>query len=157
LGLWQSHIERILAGWVAELKVTMYRGLDVTGFTQDATGVDVTLSNGTTLRAQYLVGCDGGRSRIRKVARIEFPRWDPTRSSLVAEAEMTESPPLGIHQSPLGTYAFGRLEYDIVDGKVVYKDVGPIRVLAPERLEAASEGEPTLRDVSAALIAACGT
>src|SRR5438128_8102887 len=98
LGLWQNHIERILAGWVGELAVTFYRGREVTGFAQDDTGVDVQLSDGQSLRAQYLVGCDGGRSLVRKVAGIEFPGWDPTMSSLIAEVEMTENPGLGIHR-----------------------------------------------------------
>src|SRR6266446_5273671 len=73
LGLWQNHIERILAGWVGELAVTFYRGREVTGFAQDDTGVDVPLSDGESLRAEYLVGCDGGRSRVRKAAGIAFP------------------------------------------------------------------------------------
>jgi 3-(3-hydroxy-phenyl)propionate hydroxylase len=73
LGLWQNHIERILAGWVDELDVPIYREREVTGFAQDDTGVDVELSDGQSLRAQYLVGCDGGRSLIRKAAGIEFP------------------------------------------------------------------------------------
>src|SRR6266436_146779 len=60
LGLWQNHIERILAGWVGELAVTIYRGCDVTDIAQDDTGVDVELSDGESLRAEYLVGCDGG-------------------------------------------------------------------------------------------------
>ena len=49
LGLWQNHIERILAGWVGELPVTIYRGREVTGFAQDDTGVDVALSDGQSL------------------------------------------------------------------------------------------------------------
>src|SRR4029079_17711216 len=73
LGLWQKHIERILAGWVVELPVKFYRGREVTGFAQDETGVDIHMSEGQTLRAQYLVGCDGGRSLVRKTAGIEFP------------------------------------------------------------------------------------
>ena len=73
LGLWQNHIERILAGWVGELAVTIYRGREVTGFAQDDTGVDVELSDGQSLRAEYLAGCDGGRSLVRKAAGIEFP------------------------------------------------------------------------------------
>src|SRR5205809_7715592 len=56
LGLRQKHIERILAAWVGELAVTFYRGREVTGFAQDDTGVDIQLSDGQTLRAQYLVG-----------------------------------------------------------------------------------------------------
>jgi 3-(3-hydroxy-phenyl)propionate hydroxylase len=78
LGLWQNHIELILAGWVGELAVTIYREREVTGFAQDDTSVHVELSDGRSLRAEYLVGCDGGRSLIRKAAGIEFPGWDPT-------------------------------------------------------------------------------
>ena len=92
LGLWQNHIERILAGWVGELPVTIYRGREVTGFAQDDTGVDVELSDGQSLRAEYLVGCDGGRSLVRKAAGIEFPGWDPTTSALIAEVELAEEP-----------------------------------------------------------------
>ena len=129
LGLWQNHIERILAEWVGELDVTLYRGREVTGFTQDATGVDVALADGGSLRAEYLVGCDGGRSVVRKSAGIDFPGWDPTMSALIAEVEMTEVPELGIRHDAHGTHGFGRLEYEIRDGKVVFKDVGPIRVM----------------------------
>src|SRR5258705_100147 len=96
LGLWQNHIKRILAGWVGELKVPISYGPEVTGFAQDDSGVDVALSDGQRLRAQYLVGCDGGRSLIRKAAGIDFPGWDPTTSSLIAQVEMAEQPPLGV-------------------------------------------------------------
>ncbi len=120
LGLWQKHIERILAGWVEELPVTFYRGTDVTGFAQDDAGVDVALSGGRQVRAQYLVGCDGGRSVIRKAAGIEFPGWEPTTSAILAEAEMTEEPETGIRRTPSGMQAIGKLEYEIVDGEVVY-------------------------------------
>src|SRR5688572_11747041 len=90
LGLWQNHIERILAGWVGELPVTIYRGRELTGFAQDDTGVAIDVSDGQRLRAQYLVGCDGGRSLVRKAAGIEFPGWDATTSALLAEVEVTE-------------------------------------------------------------------
>src|SRR5688500_15912547 len=115
LGLWQRHIERILAGWVDELSVTIYRAREVTGFKQDELGVDVYLSDGETMRAGYLVGCDGGRSVVRKIAGIEFPGWDPTMSALLAEVEVTEQPELGIRQDGLGTHSFGRLDYEIRD------------------------------------------
>ena len=124
LGLWQNHIERILAGWVGELAVPIYRGREVTGFAQDDTGVDVALSDGQSLRAQYLVGCDGGRSLIRKAAGIEFPGWDPTTSNLIAEVEMAEEPEWGIRRDALGIHALGKVEYEIRDGKVVYKERG---------------------------------
>src|SRR5207302_5943290 len=135
LGLWQNHIERILAGWVDELAVPIYRGREVTGFAQDDTGVDVEMSDGQSprsLRADYLVGCDGGRSLIRKAAGIEFPGWDPTISNLIAEVEMTEEPELGIRRDEKGIHALGRLEYEIRDGEVVYMDGGPIRVMVTE-------------------------
>src|SRR3954454_15777072 len=87
LALWQQHIERILADWVGELAVPIHRKREVTGFSEDDTGVDVELSEGNSPRAEYLVACDGGRSLIRKAAGIEFPGWDPTTSWLIAEAE----------------------------------------------------------------------
>lgn len=120
LALRQKHIERILAGWVSELAVPIYRGRELMGFTQDATGVTIELSDGASLRARYLVGCDGGRSLVRKTAGIEFPGWDATTSSILAEAEMTQEPPLGVHRTALGMHAFGREEYEIRDGKVVF-------------------------------------
>jgi 2-polyprenyl-6-methoxyphenol hydroxylase-like FAD-dependent oxidoreductase len=158
LGLWQNQIERILAGWVGELAVTIYRGREVTGLAQDDTGVDVELSDGSahSLRAEYLVGCDGGRSLVRKAAGIEFPGWDPTTSSLIAEVEMVGKPELGVHRDAFGVHAFGKAEYEIRDGKVVYMDGGPVRVMVTEE-HVGPTTEPTLRDLSEALIAVCGT
>ena len=145
LALWQNHIERILAGWVGELAVPIYRGLEVTGFAQDDTGVDVQLSDGPSLRAEYLVGCDGGRSLIRKAAGIEFPGWDPTTSNLIAEVEMAEEPEWGLRRDALGIHGLSRLE-----------DGGPVRVMVTEQ-HLGRTGEPTLRDLSEALIAVYGT
>src|SRR5919204_4474689 len=105
LGLWQKHIERILAGWVGELPVKFYRGREVTGFAQDETGVDVQVSDGQRFRAQYLVGCDGGRSLVRKTAGIEFPGWDATTSSLIAEVEMAEEPAWGLRRDAFGIHS----------------------------------------------------
>jgi len=124
LGIWQNQIERIMAEWVAELPVHIRYGCQVTGFAQDDTGVDVRLSGGESLRSRYLVGCDGGRSVIRKAAGIEFPGWDGTRSNLIAEVEMTEEPELGIRHDEKGTHALGRMECEIRDGEVVYGDRG---------------------------------
>src|SRR5205814_1146932 len=156
LGLWQNHIERILAGWVDELAVPIHRGREVTDIVQDDTGVDIQLSDGQPLRAKYLVGCDGGRSLIRKAAGIEFPGWDPTRSNLIAEVEIAEEPEWGIRRDALGIHSFGRLEYEIRDGEVVYMDRGPVRVMVTER-HVGPTTEPTLRDLSEALIAVYGT
>jgi 2-polyprenyl-6-methoxyphenol hydroxylase-like FAD-dependent oxidoreductase len=156
LGIWQNRIERIMAAWIAELGVRVYYGRELTGFTQDDSGVEVELSDGERLRARYLVGCDGGRSVIRKAAGIEFPGWDATRSNLIAEVEMTEQPELGTRHDALGIHSLGRLEYEIRDGEVVYADEGPVRVMVTER-RPSPDGEPTLRDLSETLIAVYGT
>src|SRR5215207_5148635 len=146
LGLWQNHIERILAGWVGELAVPIYRRREVTGFAQDDTGVDVEVSDGQSLRADYLVGCDGGRSVVRKAAGIEFPGWDSSTSNLIAEVEMAEEPDQwGLRRDALGIHALSRLE-----------DGGPVRVMVTEQ-RLGRTGEPTLRDLSEALIAYYGT
>ncbi|MFL6764197.1 MAG: FAD-dependent monooxygenase, partial [Sphingomicrobium sp.] len=108
------------------------------------------------LRAQYLVGCDGGRSLVRKATGIEFPGSEPTTSNLIAEVEMTETPPFGVHRGPLGIHSFGRAEYEIRDGEVVYKDEGPIGVMVTER-QVGATADPTLDDLRAALVATCGT
>lgn len=154
LGLWQNHIERILAGWVEELPVRFYRGRELTGFRQDDDGVDVETSDGP-IRAQYLVGCDGGRSLVRRTAGIDFPGWDPTISSLIAEVEMTEEPELGVRHDAVGMHALGRVEYEIHDGEIIWKDSGPIRVMVTE--QHVGRGEPTLRDISEGLVAVYGT
>jgi 2-polyprenyl-6-methoxyphenol hydroxylase-like FAD-dependent oxidoreductase len=145
LGLWQSQIERIMADWVSELGVRIYRGREVTGFSQDDTGVDVALAGGAALRAKYLVGCDGGRSLIRKQAQIDFPGWDASISYLIAECEMTEEPPSGVRRAEKGVNAIGKLE----DGKRVRCVLIEPHVVAGD--------EPTLDDLRAALLAAYGT
>jgi 2-polyprenyl-6-methoxyphenol hydroxylase-like FAD-dependent oxidoreductase len=146
LALWQKEFERILAAWVDELGVPFVRGHEVTGFAQDGDGVDVEVSGGHgPIRAQYLVGCDGGRSMVRKVAGIEFAGWDPTTSNLIAEVELTEEPEWGIRRDAIGIHAFSRPEGG-----------GPVGVLVTER-QVGPASEPTLRDLSDALIAVYGT
>ena len=156
LGLWQKHIERILAGWVGELPVTMYRGRELTGFAQDDTGVGVALSDGQSLRAHYLVGCDGGRSLVRKAAGIDFPGWDATMSALLAEVEMTEEPETGTRRTPSGMHAIGKVEYEIKGGEVIYEKGGTVGVMLTES-RVGNTDEPTLRDLSEGLIAVYGT
>ncbi len=107
LGLWQNHIERILADWVGELAVPIHREREVTGFAQDDTGVDVELSDGNSLRAEYLVGCDGGCSVIRKAAGIEFPGWDPTELMRLQESK----------QKPVGYSALVFFKRDMAESR----------------------------------------
>ncbi|HVZ37627.1 MAG TPA: FAD-dependent monooxygenase [Polyangiaceae bacterium] len=144
LALWQYRIERTLADWVSELAVPIYRGCEVAGFAQDGTGVDVELSDGRSLRASYLVGCDGGRSLIRKKAGIDFPGWDPSTSYLIAEVETAEEPEWGIRRGEKGIYAIGKLE----EGKRA-------RVVLTEQHIGRGD-EPTLRELREALLAAYG-
>jgi 2-polyprenyl-6-methoxyphenol hydroxylase-like FAD-dependent oxidoreductase len=145
LALWQNHIERILAGWVDELGVQMYRECEVAGFVQDGTGVDIQLSDGRRLRTQYLVGCDGGRSTVRKSAGIEFPGWDATMSYLLAEAELTAEPEWGIRHDAVGVHALS----ESTDG-------GSVRVMVTER-RVGPATEPTLGELREALVAVYGT
>jgi 3-(3-hydroxy-phenyl)propionate hydroxylase len=145
LGIWQNQIERIMAAWLAELPVRIYYGREVTGFAQDDFGVDVEVAGEESLRAQYLIGCDGGRSLIRKSADIDFPGWDPTKSNLIAEVELTEEPPLGIRHDAIGVHGLHRME----DGRTV-------RVIVTEK-QLLLNSEPTLSDLSEALIAVFDT
>ncbi|WP_196770776.1 FAD-dependent monooxygenase [Mycobacterium colombiense] len=149
LALWQNEIERVLADWVRELGVPIYRGAQVTTFAQDGSGVDVGLSDGRMMRGEYLVGCDGGRSVIRKAAGIEFPGWDATTSYLLAEVEMDwgtgQSPQWGIRHDALGVHALSTAE-----------EGGPVRVMVTEA-QLGPATEPTLRDLSQALVAVYGT
>jgi 2-polyprenyl-6-methoxyphenol hydroxylase-like FAD-dependent oxidoreductase len=145
LGIWQNKIERIMAAWIAELPVRIYHEHEVSGFVQDDSGVDVELAGGRSLRAQYLVGCDGGRSVVRKAAAIDFPGWDPTRSNLIAEVELTEDPPPGVRHDSSGIHALHRME----DGRTV-------RVVVTER-ELGGGDEPSLEDLREALLAVYGT
>jgi 3-(3-hydroxy-phenyl)propionate hydroxylase len=145
LGIWQNKIERVMAAWIAELPVRVYYSSEVTGFEQDDSGVDVLLAGGGSLRAGYLVGCDGGRSLIRKEAGIDFPGWDPTRSNLIAEIEVNEEPPAGIRHDATGIHALNVME----DGRTY-------RVIVTEQ-ELGSGTEPSLSDLSAALTTVYGT
>lgn len=146
LGIWQNQIERIMAAWVAELGPTVQFGREVVGLSQDDRAVAVQLADGATMTAGYLVGCDGGRSLIRKAAGIAFPGWDPTRSSLIAEVELTEEPPPGIRHDARGVHGLHRME----DGRT-------FRVVVAEDQLHADGTEPSLRDLSGALVAVFGT
>lgn len=144
LALWQSHIERILAEWVEELGVPVYRGREATGFSQDDSGVNLGLADGESFRASYLVGCDGGRSVIRRTAGIDFAGWDATVSHLIAEVELAEEPAWGLRRDAQGISGLSRLEN------------GPVRVMVTEQRPGAT-GEPSLGDLSEVMIATYGT
>jgi 3-(3-hydroxy-phenyl)propionate hydroxylase len=150
LALWQRDTERILADWVfGELAVPIRRGCDVVGFTQDESGVDVELSDGTSLRAEYLVGCDGGRSLVRKAAGIEFAGWDASVSFMIAEVDMAVQPQVGMRPEGGGV---GPVDFE--------KGGNPYRVVLKEQQVESATGpasDPTLEDLKEALTAAYGT
>jgi 2-polyprenyl-6-methoxyphenol hydroxylase-like FAD-dependent oxidoreductase len=143
LALWQNRSERILADWVEELKVPIHRGLDVTGFAQNETGIEIALSDGEALHAEYLVGCDGGRSVVRKTAGIDFAGWDASTSWLIAQVDMSEEPAWGFRENATGIHAIGRGDDNAIR----------LALTDPEL----KTGDPTLRDLSEALIAVYGT
>jgi 3-(3-hydroxy-phenyl)propionate hydroxylase len=145
LALSQRHFERILSGWIQELGVPITRERAVTGFAQGDTGVDVELSDGRSLRAEYFVGCDGGRSLIRKAAGIEFPGSDPTISWLIADVEMEQEPELGTRRESGG---IGPV--DPAEGE------GSFAVVLKEQ-QVEHTGEPDVQDLREALLAAYGT
>jgi 2-polyprenyl-6-methoxyphenol hydroxylase-like FAD-dependent oxidoreductase len=92
LGIPQNVTERLLAEHAIEAGTEIRRGRELTGLSQDDTGVTAELADGTRLRARYLVGCDGGRSIVRKLLGIGFP-GEPARTEwLLAEAEVTAAP-----------------------------------------------------------------
>jgi len=145
LALWQTHVERILAQWVGEQHVPVYRGLAVKGFTQHADTVEVELSDGRTMQAEYLIGCDGGRSVVRKKAEIDFPGWSASTSYLIAEIETNEEPEWGLRRSEKGINAIAKLPQS-----------NQARVVLSEQ-HLSKGDEPTLSDIRDALNALYGT
>jgi len=145
LALRQNRFEPILADWVGELGVPILRGREVVGFAQDDTGVDVEVSGEMSIRAEYLVGCDGGRSLVRKAAGIDFPGLDPSTSWMIAEVQMDEKPVIGVRREGGGIGPVNREEGG-----------GPFGVVLKEK-DLDHTTEPTLEELREALIAAYGT
>jgi 3-(3-hydroxy-phenyl)propionate hydroxylase len=145
LALVQSRIERILTDWIGELRVPIHRGREVVGFAQDARGVDLHLADHAPMRTPYLVAADGGRSPIRKAAGIEFPGWEATRSTLIAQVEVAEETPKGIRIDKTGIHGLNPMD----DGRTM-------QVLVTEQ-QLGPATDPTLADLSRALIAVYDT
>ena len=103
------------------------------------------MSGDTSLRAEYLVGCDGGRSLIRKAAGIDFPGLDPSTSWMIAEVEMDEEPEIGMRPEGGGIGPVNRVEGG-----------GPFGVVLKEQ-QVEHTGEPNLQDLREALVVAYGT
>ncbi len=145
LALWQKVFEPMLADWVEELGVPLLRGQEVVGFTQDATGVVADVSGGPSLRAEYLVGCDGGRSVVRKATAIDFVGLDASISWMIAEVQMADEPEIGMRREGGG---IGPVDPG--------GSGGPYRVVLVEE-HTEHTGEPTLQDLSDLLTRLYGT
>ncbi|WP_353947390.1 FAD-dependent monooxygenase (plasmid) [Streptomyces sp. HUAS MG91] len=107
----QSAVERLLEERADELGARVRRACEVTGLVQDATGVTVELRSGGTaaapLRARYLVGCDGGRSSVRRLAGIGFPGTEATMTALIGDVEVPDLPEdyVWVRRTPAGDYS----------------------------------------------------
>ncbi|MEU3775829.1 FAD-dependent monooxygenase [Streptomyces sp. NPDC032472] len=129
----QSATEQVLAQWALELGVRVRWSSEVTGIRQDAAGVEAALDTPgaprRTLRARYLVGCDGGRSAVRRLAGIGFPGTPATLTALLGDVELQEPPaePVFMQRSAQGDFSvipFGpdwyrviTVQYDRVAGR----------------------------------------
>uniref|UniRef100_A0AAU2VF00 FAD-dependent oxidoreductase n=1 Tax=Streptomyces sp. NBC_00003 TaxID=2903608 RepID=A0AAU2VF00_9ACTN len=111
----QQDMERLLGERADELGVDVRRGVELTGFDADEEGVTVRTSGGA-IRAGWLVGCDGGRSTVRKLAGFEFPGTDPEITCHQAIVEMTgaEELTVGWAATDTGVYAHGPMPGRIV-------------------------------------------
>ena len=145
LALWQKHIERIMAEWIWDLGVAVRYDQEVVGFAQDEERVEVELADGAKLGTRYLVGCDGGRSVVRKAAGIDFPGAEATKSTIVAEAQMDDKSGFGLHRGPLGVGGIGPMEA----GEA-------LKIVVPEA-QMKSGDEPTFDELRDALFTVYGT
>ncbi len=144
LALFQNAIERIFRDWLAELGITTRRGVEVAAVVQDDDAVTLTLADGGTLCAAYVIGCDGGRSLVRKQAGIAFPGTGPTVSHILAEAELADPPELGARTDAIGLHGLSPLEG------------GKVRIMVTDRTPITSREVPTLADLGAGLVAHYG-
>ncbi|PWI09315.1 hypothetical protein DIZ27_18590 [Streptomyces sp. NWU339] len=108
----QSAIERLLEEWATELGVRVRWSSEVSGIRQDESGVTVELGTAetttpATLRARYLVGCDGGRSTVRKLSGIDFPGTEATMTALIGDVELPDLPEdyVWVRRCPTGDYS----------------------------------------------------
>jgi rifampicin monooxygenase len=92
LGIPQPTTDRLLTEHAIEVGVDIRRGCELVGLSQDEHEVTVDLADGTELRSRYLIGCDGGRSTVRKLLGVDFPGESSRVDTLLGEMELTEDP-----------------------------------------------------------------
>jgi 2-polyprenyl-6-methoxyphenol hydroxylase-like FAD-dependent oxidoreductase len=151
LNILQAETEQVLEDMATELGVAVQWSTTVTGFRQDATGVDVivdTPHGSATLRGSYLVACDGGRSTIRKLTEVGFPGTDATMACLIGDVELDDPPerPLFLDRRERGTIT------------AIQFRPGWYRVVTSEPQRAAGPHDPvTLEELRRSLIRVAGT
>ena len=112
LGASMEHLESVLAARAHELGVELRRGQAVTAY---ELGDEIAIGD---VRARWLVGCDGGRSAVRKLAGIDFAGTEPELTGYSLKVELEGAVPLGRHATPTGMYTqwqpgvFGLAEFD---------------------------------------------
>jgi len=151
LGIPQTTTERLLTEHATEVGVEIRRGCELVGLNQDEHGVTALLADGTQLRSRYLVGCDGGRSTVRKLLGVDFP-GEPSRvDTLLGEVELTapqETLDAVVAEVRKTQLRFGAMPLE--DG--VYRIGVPAAGVAEDRTVA-----PTLDELKQQLRATAGT
>ena len=151
LGIPQTITDRLLAEHATEVGVEIRRGCELVGLSQDEDGVSVELADGTRLRSRYLVGCDGGRSTVRKLLGVGFP-GEPSRvETLLGEMEVT-APPETV-AAVVAEVRKTQLRFGVGPlGDGVYRVVVPAEGVAEDRTV-----PPTLEEFRQQLRATAGT
>ncbi|MGW7070404.1 rifampin monooxygenase [Streptomyces sp. NPDC054855] len=147
----QPVTERLLHERAVELGTDIRRGREVVGLTQDEDGVSVGLADGTHLRSRYVVGCDGGRSAVRKLLGVDFPGVPATVETLLGEMEATADQ--AAIDAAVAEVRKTQLRFGLSRGENgVYRIVVPADGVAEDRT-----AEPTLDDFKRQLRAHAGT
>jgi 3-(3-hydroxy-phenyl)propionate hydroxylase len=148
----QSAIEQLLEEWAAELGVRVRRSSELSGIRQDGAGVTVELRTAqaapTTLHARYLVGCDGGRSTVRKLSGIDFPGTEATMTALIGDVELPDLPEdyIWVRRCPGGDFS------------AISFEPGWYRVITSEYDRVADRDEPpTFEQLRQSLVRLAGT
>ena len=151
LAIPQTTIDRLLEEHAAEAGADIRRGRELVGLEQDAEGVDVELADGTRLRTRHLVGCDGGRSTVRRLLGVGFPGEPSRTETLLGEMEVTASPEE--LAAAMAEVRRTHLRFGIGPmGDGVHRVVVPAAGVAPDRTAA-----PTLEDFKRQLREYAGT
>ena len=151
LAIPQTTTERLLTEHATEVGAEIRRGCELVGLSQDGDGVTVELADDTQLRSRYLVGCDGGRSTVRKLLGVGFPGEPAKVETLLGEMEVTEDP--ATVAAIVAEVRKTQLRFGVMPlGDEVYRVVVPAEGVAEDRTV-----PPTLEEFKQQLRAFAGT